>query len=64
MTEKVESEIKYEDKIQDIPIEKICPNPLNPRQRFVEEEEDELIESIIAKGIIKPIVVFKNKKKR
>lgn len=62
MTKAVDSLIQYEEKILEIPIKKILPNPFNPRKRFVESEEDELIESIISKGIIKPVVVFKDKK--
>lgn len=62
MAEKIESLIKYENKIQEIPIREIEPNFLNPRERFVEGEEDELIESIISKGILNPIIVFKRKR--
>lgn len=62
MAEEIESLIKYKDGIQDIPVNKIEANPLNPRERYVEHEEDELIESIISKGILKPITVFKRKK--
>ncbi len=53
--------IEYQDKIQDINIEKIERNKFNPRERFNEEEEDELIESILNKGILNPIIVYKRK---
>jgi ParB family transcriptional regulator, chromosome partitioning protein len=52
-------EVKYESGIQYLPISKIIPNQFNPRQRFNEEEEDELIQSIIEKGILNPIIVYK-----
>jgi len=53
--------IEYQDKIQEISIDKIEVNPYNPRERFKEEEEDELIDSILTKGILNPIIVFKRK---
>ena len=59
MVEKIESLIEYEDKIKEISIDKIKANVLNPRERFVEFEEDELIESIISKGVLNPIIVFR-----
>lgn len=51
--------IEYQDKIEDIDIGSIEINPYNPRGRFNEEEEDELIESILAKGILNPIIVYR-----
>lgn len=62
MAGKIESLIKYENKIHEVPIDRIEINPLNPRKRFVEDEEDELIESIISKGVLNPIVVFRRDK--
>lgn len=53
--------IEYQDKILDISLDKIEPNIYNPRERFNEEEEDELIESILTKGILNPIVVYKRR---
>jgi len=50
--------IPYKDKIQDLNIDIIEPNLYNPRERFNEGEEDELIDSIITKGILNPIIVF------
>jgi ParB family chromosome partitioning protein len=39
------------------PIEKLQPNPRNPRRMFTDEELDELAASIRERGIIQPIVV-------
>lgn len=52
----------YKYIIEDLPTPRIKANNLNPRQRFNKEEEDELIESILAKGILNPIIVFKKSK--
>lgn len=53
--------IEYQEKIQDLNIDLIIPNVYNPRERFNEEEEDELIESILNKGILNPIIVYRQK---
>lgn len=53
---------QYKDRIQNIPLTLIETNPLNPRKRFVDEEADTLIESILSKGLLNPIIVFKRKK--
>lgn len=55
----ISPDIEYQDRIQDLNIDKIEPNPYNPRERFNEEEEDELIDSILTKGILNPIIVYK-----
>lgn len=61
-TAKTETQkVEYESGIQYIPISQIEPNRFNPRQRFDEEELDELIESILEKGILNPIIVYKKK---
>jgi len=52
---------QYKDRIQNIPLSQIETNPLNPRKRFVDEEADTLIESILSKGLLNPIIVFKRK---
>src|SRR5579884_2970108 len=39
------------------PIEKLKPNPRNPRRSFTEAQLDELAASIKERGIIQPIVV-------
>jgi ParB family chromosome partitioning protein len=51
--------IEYQDKIEDLNIDLIEVNQFNPRERFNEAEEDELIDSILAKGILNPIIVYK-----
>jgi ParB family chromosome partitioning protein len=43
-----------------LPIEKIVPNPDQPRRTFSEEALAELSESIRAKGVIQPLIVRKN----
>jgi ParB family transcriptional regulator, chromosome partitioning protein len=61
MAEKNKLLIEYYSQIYDIPLSKIEVNNLNPREKFIEPEEDELIESILSKGILNPIIVYKNK---
>jgi ParB family chromosome partitioning protein len=45
---------------QAVPIEKIVPNPDQPRRSFTEEALAELAESIRAKGVIQPLIVRPN----
>lgn len=45
-------------KIEPIPTDEIQYNELNPRKRFGQEEEDELIESIKTKGVLQPVIVY------
>ena len=52
---------QYKDRIQNISMAQIETNTLNPRKRFVEDESDALIESILSKGLLNPIIVFKRK---
>lgn len=54
--------IEYKEKIIDIPLSQIEVNSLNPRKRFVDTEGDTLIESILSKGLLNPIIVFKKSK--
>lgn len=54
--------VEYKTKIIDIPLSIININKLNPRKRFVDTEEDTLIESILSKGLLNPIIVFKKGK--
>lgn len=42
---------------QFVPIEKVTPNPEQPRQSFAKEALDELAASIREKGIIQPLIV-------
>jgi ParB family transcriptional regulator, chromosome partitioning protein len=51
--------VEYKEKIIDVPLSNIDPNSLNPRKRFVDTEEDALIESILSKGLLNPIIVYK-----
>lgn len=44
---------------QYIPIERISPNPEQPRKRFAKEDLDDLAASIKEKGIIQPLIVRK-----
>lgn len=53
---------QYKDRIQNIPLTQIETNSLNPRKRFVDNEADTLIESILSKGLLNPIIVFKRKR--
>lgn len=54
--------VEYKEKIIDIPLSQIEINRLNPRKRFVDTEEDVLIESILSKGLLSPIIVYRRKK--
>ncbi|MDO4399716.1 MAG: ParB/RepB/Spo0J family partition protein [Coriobacteriia bacterium] len=40
-----------------VPIDKVAPNPDQPRTQFIEEELDELAESIRNNGLLQPILV-------
>ena len=42
---------------KEIPLDKIQPNPKQPRRDFDEDELDELAESIKAFGVLQPVVV-------
>jgi len=48
---------KREHEIKDINIEKIKPNPYQPRNRFTEESLEELANSIEKKGVLQPVTV-------
>ncbi len=54
--------VEYKEKIIDVPLSQIELNNLNPRRRFVDTEEDVLIESILSKGMLNPIIVYKRQK--
>lgn len=45
------------DGVESLPIERIKPNPDQPRKRFTEEDLNDLTASITAKGIIQPLIV-------
>lgn len=57
--EDLSSDVKAEDKIYSVPVEKLVPNPDQPRKIFNEEGLIELAGSIRANGIIQPLVVKK-----
>ncbi|MFA5023071.1 MAG: ParB/RepB/Spo0J family partition protein [Candidatus Paceibacterota bacterium] len=50
----------YEDKIFLIEVEKIKPNPFQPRHEFNEERLRDLAESIKQYGVLQPLVVTRN----
>ncbi len=62
MKKNINDIVEYNDKIIDISISQIVRNDFNPRQRFVDTEEETLIESIISKGLLNPIIVYKRLK--
>ncbi len=47
------------EKVYQMPVEKITPNPYQPRQNFDEEGLEELAESIKEYGIIQPLILTK-----
>ena len=49
--------------VNEIDIEKIIPNPYQPRKEFSEESIEELANSIKKHGLLQPIVVIKDKNK-
>jgi ParB family chromosome partitioning protein len=49
------------DEINEIPLDKIKPNPLQPRNEFKMEKLEELADTIREYGIIQPIIVQKEK---
>jgi ParB family chromosome partitioning protein len=46
-----------ESAVDEIQIQSLLPNPFQPRQRFSQEEQDELADSIRTHGILQPLVV-------
>lgn len=54
-----ENNIDNKHTIKDIEIEKIEPNPYQPRKIFDEEKLEELSKSIVAHGLLQPVVVIK-----
>lgn len=48
------------DRVQDIPLAAIVPNPFQPRKVFNDDEILELAQSIRDKGLIQPLLIRKN----
>ena len=48
------------DRVQDIPLTAIVPNPFQPRKVFNDDEILELAQSIRDKGLIQPLLIRKN----
>ena len=55
----LDSPAQYSDQVTSLPLQKIEPNPLQPRKLFDEEELQTLSESIAQHGIIQPLTVRK-----
>ena len=49
--------ISDEDKVIDVPLNQLRPNPYQPRKTFSEQSIKELSESIVEHGVIQPIIV-------
>jgi len=52
--------VKVDGGIQEVAVEKIIPNPRQPRQHFDEDELNELADSIQKHGVIQPLIVSPN----
>lgn len=48
-----------QNKLLDLPVENIYPNPFQPRKNFKNDKVRELAESMKSSGMIQPVVVFK-----
>jgi ParB family chromosome partitioning protein len=57
------SKAEIQSSVSEIPIDKLFPNPKQPRSVFEEEKLNELAESIKSVGIIEPVVVQKSEDK-
>lgn len=55
--ESLRADTPAEGAVSTLPLQKIEPNPLQPRKTFAEEELDALAESIRIHGIIQPLTV-------
>lgn len=55
--ESLRADTRREGAVSTLPLQKIEPNPLQPRKTFAEEELDALAESIRIHGIIQPLTV-------
>lgn len=59
-SEQVDAKLKPMSEMAEIEIEKIIPNPTQPRTQFDEEALDELADSIRTLGVIQPVTVKRN----
>ncbi len=50
----------HDNQYRVIPLDRIAPNPMQPRKRFADERLAELAESLKVNGIMQPLVVKKN----
>lgn len=50
-------EVRPAGGVENVPVEKILPNPYQPRQRFSAEELEELVRSIQSHGVLQPVLV-------
>lgn len=57
--EKLEETVAQEETLRHIPVEKIEPNPHQPRRQFLRAELEDLAESIRQVGILQPLVLVK-----
>lgn len=55
-----ELEADQEDKIQEVSVKELRPNPYQPRKTFEADAIEELKESIIQHGILQPLIVRKS----
>lgn len=53
-------EERSDDRVVNIPLSKLAPNPDQPRKTFNEESLDELAQSIAEHGVIQPLIVKKD----
>jgi ParB family transcriptional regulator, chromosome partitioning protein len=50
-------ETEFSEKVMQLPVDKIEPNPLQPRETFDQQDMDDLVGSIREKGVIQPVLV-------
>ncbi len=55
-------EVKEDEKIQEVNVTELCPNPYQPRKQFDDAALEELKQSIIEHGILQPLIVRKSLK--
>src|SRR5690606_16108256 len=55
-------EVKEDEKIQEVNVTELRPNPYQPRKQFDDAALEELKQSIIEHGILQPLIVRKSLK--